>query len=127
MQITYLGPLIHIHLNENELTNPHKLIQLAAGYSYERILIYYVDNIELEPHITIQRGDDITFPVVNSKSPVILKLFIQDISKSADLRFSIEKFGQIPDTHYFDNAFEPILVTGDDGTEYNVIHSDQFK
>lgn len=24
-------------------------------------------------------------------------------------------------------AFEPILITGDDGNEYNVIHSDQFK
>ena len=29
--------------------------------------------------------------------------------------------------HYFDNAFKPILVTGEDGKEYNVIPSDQFK
>lgn len=28
---------------------------------------------------------------------------------------------------HFDVAFEPILVTGDDGNEYNVINSDQFK
>lgn len=34
---------------------------------------------------------------------------------------------QLPDTHYFDKAFEPILVTGADGNEYNVIPSDQFK
>lgn len=27
----------------------------------------------------------------------------------------------------FDSAFEPILVTGEDGKEYNVIPSDQFK
>ena len=40
---------------------------------------------------------------------------------------TIIKFGQIPDSHYFDAAFEPILVTGDDGNEYNVIPSDQFK
>lgn len=33
----------------------------------------------------------------------------------------------IPDPHYFDKAFEPILVTGDDGNEYNVIPSDRFK
>lgn len=39
----------------------------------------------------------------------------------------ITKFGQLPDSHYFDKAFEPILVTGDDGNEYNVIPSDQFK
>lgn len=31
------------------------------------------------------------------------------------------------DDHYFDKAFDPILVTGDDGNEYNVIPSDQFK
>lgn len=33
----------------------------------------------------------------------------------------------LPDAHYFDRAFDPILVTGDDGNEYNVIPSDQFK
>lgn len=43
------------------------------------------------------------------------------------IRILIEKFGQIPDAHYFDNAFEQILVTGEDGNEYNVIPSDQFK
>lgn len=39
----------------------------------------------------------------------------------------IEKFGQIPDIHYFDTPFKPILVKGDDGKEYNVIPSNQFK
>ena len=29
--------------------------------------------------------------------------------------------------HYFDSAFKPILVTGEDGKEYKVIPSDQFK
>lgn len=29
-------------------------------------------------------------------------------------------FGQIPDTRYFRKAFEPILVTGDDGNKYNL-------
>lgn len=43
------------------------------------------------------------------------------------IRITIIKFGQIPDSHYFGTAFEPILVTGDDGNEYNVIPSDQFK
>lgn len=72
-------------------------------------------------------SDDITFPVVNSKSPSILPLLIKDTSKRADIRLTIEKFGQIPDPHYFDKAFEPILVVGDDGNEYNVIPSNQFK
>lgn len=33
----------------------------------------------------------------------------------------------IHDANYFAKAFEPILVKGDDGKEYNVIPSDQFK
>lgn len=40
---------------------------------------------------------------------------------------TLEKFGQIPDDHYFDKPFKPIVVTGDDGKKYNVIPSDQFK
>lgn len=40
---------------------------------------------------------------------------------------AIEKFRQIPDPNYFNSAFDPILVVGDDGQEYNVIPSDQFK
>lgn len=44
-----------------------------------------------------------------------------------EIKFNIEKFGQIPDPHYFDNAFKPILVTGDDGNQHYVIPSDQFK
>lgn len=56
-----------------------------------------------------------------------ITLYISDLTKDAEIRFTIEKFGQIPDIHYFDTAFEPILVKGDDGKEYNVIPSDQFK
>lgn len=29
--------------------------------------------------------------------------------------------------NYFDSTFKPILVKGDDGKQYNVIPSDQFK
>ena len=29
--------------------------------------------------------------------------------------------------NYFTNPFKPILVTGDDGHQYKVIPSDQFK
>lgn len=93
---------------------------------YHGSFIHYTDNIELSLYMPLERGDDITFPVVNGKSPSILPLLIKDVSKRADIRLSIEKFGQIPDIHYFDKAFDPILVTGDDGNEYNVIPSDQF-
>lgn len=122
----YHGSFIHIHFDANELSDGRTNIQLADGYTYERIYIHYIDNIELSIYMPLDRGEDITFPVVNSKSPSILPLLIKDVSKLADIRLSIEKFGQIPDPHYFDKAFEPILVTGDDGNEYNVIPSDQI-
>lgn len=123
----YHGSFIHIKFDANELSDGHQTIQLADGYTYERILINYIDNIELSLYMTLDRGDDITFPVVNSKSPSILPLLVKDTSRRADIRLTIEKFGQIPDPHYFDKAFEPILVVGDDGNEYNVIPSNQFK
>lgn len=123
----YHGSFIHIYFDANELSDGRTTIQLPDGYTYERIFIHHIDNIELSLYIPLERGNDITFSVVNSKSPSILPLLIKDISKKADIRLSIEKFGQIPDIHYFDKAFDPILVTGDDGNEYNVIPSDQFK
>ena len=67
-----------------------------------------------------------TFPPVNSHSPNIIPLRPQSKGE-VFITINIEKFGQIPDQHYFDTAFKPILVTGDDGNKYNVISSDQFK
>lgn len=128
MKIDYRGSIIDLHFDANELSEGHCRVQLADGYSYEKIFIHYVNNIsELLPYMVVRSGESITFPVVNNKSPSIVAIFIPDISKTADIRFSIEKFGQIPDPSYFDKPFEPILVTGDDGNEYNVIPSDQFK
>lgn len=126
--ISYRGPVIYIHFNANELSDNSTIIQLPDGYTYERIFILAANNIaSINPYVSIRTCSVITFPVVNSKSPSTLSLYISDISKEAEIRLTIEKFGQIPDTHYFDKAFEPILVTGDDGNEYNVIPSDQFK
>ena len=128
MIIAFYGPLISIHFDANDLPNNSTVVQLPGGYSYERIFINDLLNINgLTEHMSIHRGDHITFPVVNSKSPSRLYLHISDISKPSDIKITIEKFGQIPDTHYFDNPFRPILLTDDDGNEYNVIPSDQFK
>jgi hypothetical protein len=123
----YHGSFIHIHFDANELSDGRTNIQLADGYTYERIYIHYIDNVELSIYMPLECGEDITFPVVNSKSPSILPLLIKDVSRIADIRLSIEKFGQIPDPNYFNGTFNPILVTGDDGNEYPVISSDQFK
>ena len=128
MTTEYYGPFIHMHFNANELSEGHTYVQLPDGYSYERIFINMLINItELHAFQNMIRGDRLTFPPVNSKSPSILYLFIPDITKPADIRFTIEKFGQIPDPNYFTNPFTPILVTGEDGNEYKVIPSDQFK
>ena len=126
--IIYNGPFIYISFNANELTNEHILIELPEGYTYERLFVNQAINIaEIYPNIPIKDGFDITFPVVNSKSPSILLIYIPDVTKPSELRLTIEKFGQIPNPNYFNTAFKPILVMGDDGKEYKVIPSDQFK
>lgn len=126
--IQYSGNLIRIYFEANKLTKNHVTIQLQDGYTYERLHINLANNVkELVPYMTISTGDTITFPVVNSKSPSTISIFVPDITKEAEIRITIEKFGQIPDIHYFDTVFEPILVKGDDGIEYKVIPSDQFK
>lgn len=128
MTVMYCGGLIRITFDANEVQEGHVNVKLADGYTYERIFIHDINNIsELHSYQNVRRGDRITFPPVNSKSPIFLPLFIPDPTKFAEIRLSIEKFGQIPDEHYFDKAFTPILVTGDDGNKYKVIPSDQFK
>ena len=128
MTIEYRGPFIRIAFKPNELVDGHTSVELAPGYSYERIYIHQLWNIEeLYPYQTVSSGDRITFPPINSKSPSILYLFVKDPTKSAEFRFSIEKFGQIPDPNYFYDVIKPISVTGEDGKEYKVIPSDQFK
>ena len=100
---------------------------LPAGYSIEQIRITYLKNIWALYETGVSANTVHTFPPVNSKSPYILKFSLIDSSLAAEIRFTIEKFGQIPDANYFESSFKPILVTGADGKEYNVIPSDQFK
>lgn len=111
----------------NELTSNDYDYILPSGYTINTIYITSLTNIEAINRALIQRNNRLVFPVVNSKSPSHITLYITDLTKAAEIRFTIEKFGQIPDAQYFDKAFKPILVTGDDGKEYNVIPSDQFK
>ena len=128
MKQIYEGPFIIISFDANEVTNKRVQVTLSKGYSYRKILILSVSNInELAPGMSIKGGDNLIFPTVNSKSPSILPLYIPDITKPSFIRLLITQFGQIPDEHYFDKAFDPILVTSDDGNTYPVIPSDQFK
>lgn len=128
MTISCSGPFITASFDANEFTTNIAKVELPTGYSYEQIYIFSVNNItEILPGMPVKVGENLIFPTVNSKSPSFLPLRIHDITQPASIRLSITKFGQIPDVHYFDKAFIPITVTGDDGKEYNVIPSDQFK
>lgn len=121
------GNNIRISINANELTNNRVHITLPDGYSYENIQVTLINNIGELANLVSAGYSSYNFPPVRSHSPSTFDLFVQDLSKKAEIRLLIEKFGQIPDPNYFDKAFKPILVTGDDGNEYNVIPSDQFK
>ena len=118
---------ITLKLAANESTSNDYVYILPIGYTINTMYITTCTNVEAVNRATIQRYSRLVFPIVNSKSPSSITLYITDLTKAAEIRFTIEKFGQIPDGHYFDTAFEPILVKGDDGKEYNVIPSDQFK
>lgn len=128
MLIDYKGPTISVIIDANELTDKYVHITLKDGYTFEKIKILNISNVyEILPYCTLQKGDSITYPPIRSKSPCTLALMITDIKKSAMCVISIEKFGQEPNINYFNGVITPILVTGDDGKEYNVIPSDQFK
>ena len=121
------GCNITLKLEANESTSNNYIYFLPIGYTINTMYITSYTNIEAVNQAAIQRNSRFVFPVVNSKSPSYITLYISDITKAAEIRFTIEKFGQIPDDSYFDSAFKPILVKGDDGKEYTVIPSDQFK
>lgn len=126
MTVSYRGNIVTVIITAGEGNPP--VIQLSDGYTYEKIHILVSTNVVfLFPYMNIQPNQVLNFPCVNETSPCTIQPFLRDTSEAAELKFLIEKFGKIPNTHYFDKAFEPILVTGDDGTEYNVIPSDQFK
>lgn len=126
MTITYHGNAVDIRFSVGDPTTP---ITLADGYSIEDMQILSNNGIyglSYGVPVPPQTGVSLHFPPVNSCNPnTITPLF--DNTKEHRFSFLITKFGQIPDAHYFDKTFEPILVTGDGGTKYNMIPSDQFK
>lgn len=122
------GPLIYLKIDANSLADRNYNFDRPSGYSFEKIFINEVTNISaLSSYYNIARGDHITFPVVNSKSQSYLPLFIPDLSKVAEIKLTIEKFGQIPDPKYFDGTFKPTLVMVGGSNTYVAIPSNQFK
>lgn len=125
MTINYLGNLVDIKFATGDVSG--KSITLDYGYSIEEMTIINNTGIYGIFHgAPISKTTvNLRFPPVRSKNPnVIAPIFDND--KDQRFTFFITKFGQIPDPHYFDKAFEPILVVGDDGKQYKSIPSDQF-
>ena len=126
MTITYHGNAVDIRWDAGDEIGGS--ITLIDGYSIEEMHIINntgIYGLYLGVPISLTT-EKLYFPPVNSRNPNTIAPFF-DNKKEQRLSFLITKFGQIPDIHYFDKAFEPILVTGDDGKEYNVIPSNQFK
>lgn len=122
MTVSAKGNIFEITLNPGEYT-----AFLPAGYSFESLIFTYLDNTVYANNHNITINTEYHYPVVKSKSPCIIQATAANSEKPIVLRCMITKFGQIPDPHYFDNAFDTILVTGADGNDYKVIPSDQFK
>lgn len=124
---TIAGNYLFVRFEANSLKEQTVAITLPDGYSFESIHILNSSNIAniYSPYIPIK--EYMEFPVVNSKSPCKMIFYILDLTKATYIHILITKFGQIPDPHYFDKAFDPILVTGDNGEKYKVIPSNQFK
>lgn len=126
MTINYYGNLVDINFDTTDTSGT--AITLIDGYSIEEMTIIHNSGIyglflgAPIPTTTL----NLHFPPVHSKNPNVIKPLF-DATKNNRLTFIITKFGQIPDPHYFDKAFKPILAVGNDGKQYNVIPSDQFK
>lgn len=126
MRVSYRGNVVNIYFS---IGDTPAYITLADVYSFEDIVILLNNRVSgLTDEVPIPQTSNVKlhFPPVNSRNPNTIRPRF-DNTKENRLSFLITKFGQMPDPHYFDKAFDPILVTGDDGNEYNVIPSDQFK
>lgn len=120
------GCNIAVRFEANELNNNSYAYTLPSGYSINTMHITTAINVDRLAQAIVRNDSRLVFPVVNSKSPSTFKLHIIDTAKFSEFRFTIEKFGQIPDETYFNHEFYPISVTSEDGNKYNVIPSDQF-
>lgn len=126
MTIKYYGNIVDIKFDTTDKSGVN--IALIDGYSIEEMTIVHNSGIYglIYGCPIYQTTENLRFPPVHSKNPnMIAPLF--DNTKSQRFTFIITKFGQIPDPHYFDKAFEHILVTGEDGKKHKAIPSDQFK
>lgn len=119
------GNCLRIELSPEE---NNIVFTMPDGYSYESFMLTEANNINyINPKCRAIQGTIYNFPPIRSRSPATITLEKRNVASIASVCITIVKFGQIPDVHYFDDPFEPISVTGEDGKEYKSIPSDQFK
>lgn len=132
MNTTFAGNVIQIIIESSDIGNSN-VLTLPDGYSVKQLYYSGSSNISLTAKgIYLSPNINITFPVVNSKSPSVFNIFANQNSKVGDtIRLTILEFGCIPDSHYFDKTFDPILIKSKDENgdeiEYNMIPSTQFE
>lgn len=134
MNILYNGNRIIFLLDATDTVKTVP-ITLPDGYSVKKMyittsseLVLYdgsVNPVSLPSNVVIE------FPVVNSKSPNTFNLKIVTAKEGRALILNIFEFGGIPDSTYFNKAFDPVLVSTIDENnhtiEYNMIPSTQFE
>lgn len=130
MNVNVYGNLIFMEFTPGESDEQSYPVHLPDGYSLHDITISS-DNMSLNIpgsnpilRTPIPSGK---IPIVDGKSPCFFDAWVYDTTKRGLLYIYINEFGGEPDINYWQKEFTPILVKRKDGTEYNIIPSDQFK
>lgn len=112
---------------------------LPDGYTLHKFMFNRNDqsvtiytNVDTSNQLYTSNNIVIICPIISSKSP---NSFIIRFSNASTVNTWIEliifELGGIPDSHYFDKAFNPVLIKSkdenDDEIEYNMIQSTQFE
>ena len=126
------GNIIQLTIQATDIEKSVNFI-LPDGYSVRKLFYSGSANVSVTADgLYIPPNFIIAFPVVNSKSPNLFKIYSNSKSKDGDIiRIIILEFGCIPDSSYFEKSFEPILIKSKnengDEIEYNMIPSTQFE
>lgn len=110
--------LVDIKAGESATT-----LTLPDGYSIEKAHVSLSNGSLATPNGTniVNIDSELSFPVVNGKSPNVFRFGLVDSTKSGMVKIMIDRFGSRGDANYFTKAFDPILVSDNSGNEYNLI------
>lgn len=133
MKIDVNGNSFRFVIEEKDI-NTTVTYTFPDGYSFNKIIFsrYTTELYLILPQISSYYNSKLTFPIVKSKSPNTIVIAVTDKANAGNyMDVYITKFGGIPDSHYFDKAFDPVLVKSKDENgneiEYIMIPSTQFE